>query len=354
MRTLRPITILATTAVLGLTLSGCGAISNIFGGGEKEQLSYEDSPLNEYMSALYGGDVSPEDMQDEAEAQNVLVEEATAACMQEQGFEYIPLTGENSNVWYGSDDGNEWEPDKREWVEKYGYGVFDFPGMTDVPEEGEEFTDPNQDYVEALSESEREAYYEALSGESPTEEQMNDPEFDWNSLDMGCQGEASNEVYNNDALTELYEQYEPLMNDMSELYEKTADLDAVVELTDEWAACMEKADFGGFDSHEDAQQKFYDKQSEIYDNAYGEEPDWDNATEEEINAYYESNDPMKSDEWKEAAKEEVETALADLECRDKTDYNNAMLKAQFELEEQFIEDNKTELEAFRAAAEQVM
>jgi hypothetical protein len=343
MRTLRPITILATAAVLGLSLTGCSAISGIFG-GEQEKLSYEDSPLNEYFSALYGGDMSPEDMQSEADAQQLQIEEAIAACMQAEGFEYIPATDANSGVIFS--EGEEWEPEKREWVEKYGYGIFAWPGMEGVSGEGEgeEYVDPNQAYVESLSESEQEAYNEVLWGEMPSEEQMNDPEFDWNSLDGGCQMEASDDVYDPDAFNELYEQYEPLLNAMSELYEEAADLDAVVELDSKWAACMADADYPEFSTQSEAQEKFSNLQSEMYDNAYGEE----------IDAYYESADPANSEEWKEAAAEEIETALADLECREKLDYTNKALEAQFELEEQFIEDNKTELEAFRAAAEQVM
>src|SRR5690606_19349872 len=104
----------------------------------------------------------------------------------------------------------------------------------------------------------------------------------------------------------------------------------------------------------DAQNEFYDLQSKLYDEAWANEPDFENATAEEIDAYYESADPTNSDEWKEAAEKEITVALADLECRDKVDYTNKALKAQFELEEQFIADNKAERDAFRAAAEQVM
>jgi len=352
MRKLRPITILATTAVVGLALTGCSAVTGLFGGGE-EKLSESDSPLNEYFSALYDGDVSPEDMQSEADAQQVQMEEAIAACMQAEGFEYIPDVGTGSGVVFGTDE--EWDPDKREWVEKYGYGIFNYPGMNDEPaeEEFEEYVNPNQEYVDSLSESERMAYDEALSGEMPTAEQMEDPEFDWSNLEGGCQTDAMDEVYNNDGMNELYEQFEPLLNSMSELYSDALELDAVVELDAKWASCMADAGFTDFTTQAEPQEKISEKQSEIYENAYGDEPDWENATEEEINAYYDSADPMKSDEWAEAADEEIKTALADLECRDKTDYSNKVLEARFELEKQFIEDNKTELEAFRAAAEQV-
>ncbi len=50
--------------------------------------------------------------------------------------------------------------------------------------------------------------------------------------------------------------------------------------------------------------------------------------------------------------EEVELALADLGCREETDYRQKAQDIQFELEEQFIADHESELEALRAAAEQ--
>ena len=49
---------------------------------------------------------------------------------------------------------------------------------------------------------------------------------------------------------------------------------------------------------------------------------------------------------------EIEIALVDLDCRTKTSYTEEALKIQFDLEERFIADNKAELEAFKAAAEQ--
>lgn len=353
MRTLRPITILATTAVVGLALTGCSVVTGLFGGGE-DKLSESDSPLAEYLSVLYDGDVSPEDLQSEADAQQVQMEEAIAACMQAEGFEYIPDVGTGSGVSFSV--GEDWNPDDKAWVEKYGYGIFSWPGMDDEPseEDFEEYVNPNQEYIDSLSESERTAYEEALSGEQPSVEQMEDPEFDWSNLDGGCQTDAMNEVYNNDAVNELYEQYEPLLNSMSELYSDALEIDAVVELDAKWASCMADAGYPDYTTQPEAQEKISEKQSEIYENAYGDEPDWENATEEEINAYYDSSDPMKSDEWAEAADEEIKTALADLECRDKTDYSDKALEARFELEKQFIEDNKTELEAFRAAAEQAL
>jgi hypothetical protein len=44
--------------------------------------------------------------------------------------------------------------------------------------------------------------------------------------------------------------------------------------------------------------------------------------------------------------------VADLGCREKTDYRQQQLKIQFAAEEQFIADHKEELDALKARAEQ--
>ena len=63
-------------------------------------------------------------------------------------------------------------------------------------------------------------------------------------------------------------------------------------------------------------------------------------------------DPMQSEEAQEIGKREIKTALADLECRTKTNYNDTRLTIQFKLEEQFVKENKKELDEFKAAQEQ--
>lgn len=347
MRQLRTLTVIATTTLTIGALAACG-------GGAADDLSYEDSPLSEYMSSLYDAEMSPEDQQAELDAQERKQEEAVAACMQDEGFEYVPATG-TSQMYMADDD--EWDPDSRDWVEQYGYGVFSTP-WDDEESAGEEEAadDPNAEYTESLSESELAAYNETLYGDEPSEEQMEDPDFDWNSLDQGCYGEAMDEAYDADALDALYEEFEPLMTKMTELYDVALSTDAQVALDAEWASCMEGKDFAEFTSRDEAQSSVYEKQDELYtaQNEASEQIDWESVTDEEAEALMAESDPAGSPEWVEAQENEVELALADLECRKKTDYDSKTLANQFELEEQFIADNKAELEAFRAAAEQVM
>jgi len=329
MRVIRTALLPAAALVTALALAGCTS-----GGGDT--LSYEDSPLNTYLASAWGGEI----------------EELTAACMKEAGFEYVPNL-QNGGTIVG-DDG-VWQPDKREWVAQYGYGVFNNP-YNEQQNSGssEEYVDPNQDYVSSLSESEQTAFYATLYGEGATEEQANDPDFDWSTLDNGCQGEASDQVYGSSSQQDIYTEYEDLLNRISEVYTSVQSSAELKALDKEWASCMADAGFSGYTAQSEPTQKMYDVQNALYEdqNSAYEDFDYENATEAELEAFYAANDPTTTPEWKQHAEEEIEIALADFDCREKLDYTNQSLRLQFAAEEKFIADNKAELEAFRAAAEQ--
>lgn len=352
MRTIRPLALSASAAALVVVLGGCSAQ-----GGQKQELSWEDSPLSTYMSAAYGTDLSVEEQQAKADEEAREIEELTAECMQAEGFEYVPNT-QNSATVFTEDDG-VWDPDSRKWVEQYGYGMFNDPYGEQPAPESEQQVDPNQEYVESLSESEQAAYSATLWGEQPSEEEMNDPDFDWDGFyetaDLGCSGEASEEVSGTDAWEELNAQFEPLLKQLDELYTSTQQSEEMVALDEKWSSCMADAGFAGYTTQADPANELSEKQTAFWDeqNAAYEEIDWETATEEEIAALDAQSDPSTTPEWKELAEQEIEIALADLECREKTDYRDESMRIQFALEEQFIADNKADLEAYRAAAEQM-
>ncbi|WP_156760345.1 hypothetical protein [Microbacterium karelineae] len=332
MRFTRPLVLAASATVLAATLTACSQ------DGGDGGLSWEDSPLNEYMSAAWGGDMSPEEQQREMDEQTRLVEEAVAACMQEQGFEYTPNVS-GGGVVISSDD-EEWNPDDREWVAQYGYGAVNWPGrdaQMEEPIDEEEYVDANADYVESLSPSEQEAYSETLNGPMPPEEAMEDPDFDWESWDMGCYGDASDEVYGADA--ELYEsdEFAPLMDAMEQLYTDMENDPEFAEIDAAWSSCMADAGHAGFTTRDEAQTSIYD---EI--DAFWNDFDYEGAGEDAS--------PEDDPAYQEIGEREIELALADLDCREESDYDETRLKVQFDLEEQFIADHEAELEAFRDAA----
>ena len=322
---------LAAVAALTLLLSGCAGSDEDT--GETAEATEQTSPLSEYLDVLYGGDLSPEEQERKAAEEQARVEELVAECMQEQGFEYTPQTFSGG---YVSSSDVEYEPDDRDWVAQYGYGAVNSP-FNEEPVPEEEYVDPNADYLESLSESEQQAFYEALSGPAPDEDELAEDgsyEYDWTTA--GCQGAAQHEVSGEDLSQS--DEFESLFAAIDEHYTGMASWPGMAELDAEWAACMDAAGHGGHATQTDAVNSVY----------------------EELNRFYEdvatSEDGVPTGEPDQAAldalaEREVELALADLDCREEVDYRDRSTEITREVEEQFIEDHRAELDALVAAAE---
>lgn len=324
MRSVKTVGVASVIAAAALVLSGCG------GSGDPSE---RKSPLDEYMNTLYGTDMSPDELQERAEAENKERENLIAACMQKEGFEYIPSEN-NGAVYISNDEENPFEPDKKEWVEEYGYGVFNWPGRDDPIPEGQEYEDPNQEYLESLSESEQMAYYEALNGPGPTEEELNDDgSWETTAENSGCWGKAFFDNPTNNVWQD--KQFEDIIERINTFYQGQSDDPGFAEVEAAWAACM--AEQGeSFKAQGDAVNSIYDAQNEYWEevNNSGDMPEED------------------SPEMTKIQEREIELALKDLECRESTDYTNKRLDVQFKLEEQFIKENKADLDALKAAVEQ--
>lgn len=282
--------------------------------------------------ALYG-DVN----QEELDAQQAQTEDLVAACMKDEGFEYLPNT-QNGGTVMSTEDIEDRETE--EWVASNGYGMIQTQEeMEQMQSEGEEYVDPNADYLAALSETEQAAFYEVLYGPGPTEEEMaameeGDGGYEYNWETSGCQGAAQHEVQDGqDAYSDP--KFKGLFDKMSALYTKAQEQPKIKELNSKWAACMADAGYPEFSTKQDP-----------FD-----------ALNEAQNAYYESQTfdeqgmPTNVDDaaLAELKQTEIDMALADFKCSAKVDYMQQSLKAQFALETQFVEDNKSELDALLAA-----
>jgi hypothetical protein len=324
---------LSALAAMALLLSGCsgseGDDTGSSGGAEQE------SPLQKYLSAAYGGDLSPEQQEERFADQQRQTEELVAQCMQDEGFEYTPAT--DTGTFFSSGEDTEWKPDDREWVTQYGYGAVTTPFSEEPPPE-EEYVDPNADYVATLSESEQMAFYEALYGPQPDEEEMpENGEFEYDWTQAGCQGAAQHEAAGADPSQS--EEFKPLFDAINELYTDTASWPGMAELDAEWATCMEGAGQGGHASPTEAQNSVYDELNKLYEDVgMSENPD---APGEPDQAAMDA-----------LAEREVELALADLDCREETDYRERHTDITREVEQQFIDDHKAELDAMIASVEQ--
>ncbi|GAA1113911.1 hypothetical protein [Arthrobacter flavus] len=290
----------------------------------------EESPLSEFFSSAYGGDLSPEEQEKKFAEDERQREELVAQCMTEEGFEYTPNLQSASMAVPAA--GEEWDPESREWVSQYGYGMINYPGRDDMPSGEEEYADANADYVSSLSESEQEAFYEALSGPVPDEEDIpvDEEAMEWDWTTAGCYGWAENERGIEDPMAS--DAHKPLMDAMNGFYEDMMSSPELADVDAAWSSCMADAGQPGFSAQMDAQNSINDQMNSLYENTAETGPDEVAMTE--------------------LGEKEIDLALVDLDCRDKTDYQEKLQDVQFAQEQQFVDDHKTELEAFRADLEQ--
>jgi hypothetical protein len=348
-----------TIPVRAATVAGCAALllAGCSGGpgssptSSKGSSDYDPGPLDVYMSQIYGysldGDQSQDELQAESDRQQRESEEIVASCMQEQGFEYTPV--ENTGVYISGDDLDvEWGT--KEFAEKYGYGISTDPwGTEDMPvDDGEEYVDPNQDYVDAMSASEQEAYWAALYGEPVTSD---DPEAteaaEWDWTTAGCQGKAQHEVY--DAGQDS-EEFADLEEEMNGIWDQLSSDPRVTELDAAWASCMADAGYEGMTIQSDATTALYDEWSDIQgwnDPDYNEQVEnWDWEAEPE-------GPPMPTpdaDEAKAFTDKEIAQAVADFTCKDKVKYDETWSAINKEIQQDFVDQHKAELDAWVEAA----
>lgn len=341
MRLLRPLAACAAAALI-LTLASCADAPP-----DSDEIA--DTPLTPYWEALYGGEGDMEQMQKEQDELQVKIEEKVAECMTEQGFEYTavdPASWEDIEM-SGSDD-DVWDPDDKKWVAKWGYGITDWPGRDDEGEsqgaEEEAPDDPNSTYYESLTDGEKAAYDEALSGPMLSDEEYADPNYEYKWEDGGCYGKASHEVESDGEEDELTK-YEDLITRMNEVWEDVQSDSRVATLEAEWSSCMSDAGESGFEAQFEAQDSISSDYAKLNPTQGDPGPEGENA--EEIDTSPETNGEIG------ALKErEIELALADLECRENTSYYDEYEKISVAVEQEFVDANKAELDAMKLALEQ--
>lgn len=358
---------------IALLLAACG-------GGVTEDTSDPDASTEtsqddpsasgeETLAGFFGwGSEDPEAAEAEYREQEARIQEIIRVCMAEQGFEYRPmLPPEDAFQVYGAED-------EEERIAKEGFGITTWYGREDQFDHGMEWEDPNQEIVEAMSESERQAYYEALYGTE--EEQMEgsytevDPETGeeytvYEGNGAGCQGRAYDEVYGEqEALNDLWEEINPQMEAMYERIQADA---RIVELDAQWVACMAEAGFE-FENRQNMYDTVFDDFQMRLDAILGPHGGYGDPfagwTEEEINAFFEEKTEDEVNAFFEAAQEEsfanvdqealaalqqeeIEVAVADYECG--KNHIETYEEVARDYESEFIAANREVLEMIRDA-----
>ena len=293
---------------------------------------YTPGPLEKMWTEAYGSF----DMVD-SNAQQNRVEQLVAECMSEQGFEYTPVDYSQMDDGFSPEpiegDGPQWGTE--EYAKELGYGIttWEDTGETaePMPIEGEsDWSDPNMEYVDSLSESAQQAYYEALSGPQPTEEEMESGDWEYDPENAGCYGKASDEVWNAGGNIWEDEKYQGLLDEMNLIYTSAENDPKIVAARSEWTGCMTDAGYPGLADQSAAQEIIYTEMQEYWEN--GTEPD--EAT-------------MTGIRDRERA-----LATADFQCAEKSRINEIQTEVQHSIEQDFIDSHKAELEELMAAVKE--
>ncbi len=266
-----------------------------------------------------------------------------AACMADQGFEYVPYV-------QNQDQGGFARPDtQEEFVALYGFGIATMMLENQQPDEydyeAEMARDPNNAIVQAMSEAELNAYYAALYGE-PQEYEFDEgsPGVTTQSSDAsfeqsGCQGIAYDKTYNQGAEMEFYEQFGPLMQD---LYTNLESDPRIAAMEGEWSSCMAEAGYD-FTKESDAQIFLLRRLEEV--GAVTDldiDPDgngWGYGSD-----YIEPGSPMEA-AVKEIAAEELAMAQVSLGCVG--DRDAVFQEVYRDAEQRFITEHLDELQQFK-------
>lgn len=326
------------TTVAALALTACGSVPGMGAPTLKE----EDSPLMKYLAVFNDGPgmgATQQEQQAWANEQQSKTEKLVAECMTKEGFEYVP----NVNAGRTVVSFDDYKPNDREWVSKYGYGMVNSPGREEGQGGGPSAPpeDPNATYLESLSPAEQQAYNEAMWGkmdDQPVNDSGDAEPWDWRK--GGCQGAAQHEVYGRNSEIFQGKEFQALFESINELYTSVSQSAQMTDLNSAWAKCMDQAGHGGFKNPGEASSSISELLNEYYENMFSENPDPKFGT---------PDDPEFA---KIGTEKEIPLALADLDCRVETDFSNQEMKARFEAEKQFIEDHRQELDALVAAAEQ--
>lgn len=363
------VVILAVIAVA--VCAGCGDSETDAGSSGED---YE-SPLAEYMPGFgFSGD--PEDMEAQMLDQQRLVNEQVVECMAAEGFEWIPddesmmfsgLSGDSEGLEYGSD----------EWVAKYGFGIStqmfpqevvgpDLVGMDETMfgGPGDDYEDPNAEYLATLSEAETEAYNEALYGtdtgpeidESMSEEEIDEAFREWeaNNEPTGCMNIAQEEMFGGQDF------FLEFGNELEGMWERVESDPRIVEANAQIAECV--ADKGlSFTSLQDANEDIWERVEPMQEELFGameeitiSDEEAEAMSPEELEAMYapdELSDDAKA-QLAEIQAEEIELAVAVQDCGGGYSQQQELYQEiLFDIETRFVEENEDRLEEFKARQE---
>lgn len=299
------------------------------------------TPLTAFVVPGGGHEPSAE-QQAAAQRERQAYEQAVAECMATQGFTYDVAAPDAG----GGADAGIWGLPRDEFVATYGYGI-----TTISPAEAGGAHGTNADRLEAMSPAERTAYHRALYGDAlpldddgyvvRTREPVAAAPDD---ATPGCTRIASESLDAHDGQADAaraLDRFQPLLDDMQQLWGRVDDDPRVQEAAATWADCMADAGFPGYERPDDPEAEVFERLGALTTGAVdpaGEAvglPRLDAALEE---------DPEAVEELRTF---ELEVAAADHACSGP--FADVRYDVQVEIEQAFVDEHRHQLEAYRDA-----
>ena len=323
----------ASVAALAL-ITACGG-----GGGEdREDTADAVSPLDGYLSEIYGEyDPSAPD------PDRMRAEELVAGCMSDAGFEYYPVA-EQTGVIRLADARNTLE-----FAKEFGYGyatesngpgtgTMNWPVMTE-PSEAERL---NREYMASLSEDAVYEYEAALYGAMVTDPPEEGEDISWDPQRMACNGVAYDDVYRSSAVAE---QFADLTEAMNQMWTDVEEDPRVAEALTGWGSCMTTAGYPDLSQLIDAENLVNDLWNR-FNAANGNRIDLSLGETD-----YDAVKASLPDELAELQAAEIAVAVADVTCRDEVGYTRIRQEVENEYEQAIVDTYRDDLEAWVAVAQ---
>lgn len=357
--------VLGTVAVAAAVAAACSGQD-----GDPVGSAEEGSPLAEYVGSTagysgvgfgtpFGQGTEVPWSSDEQREQQRRFEEAVAECMAEEGFEYVPALGDDQLRAYEEAAALPTE----EFVKQHGYG-FTF-GYLDSG--GESTRDPNQEIREALSPGARDAYDAAMWGDAvevidaggtTVLRQVPSDEAPRSAEDArGCQQQARKDVYGSETPTVGEIPFRTLLDDIFQLYQRVEDDPEVAEAARAWSECMADAGYPGFEAVADARRSVLERLSDLVLGPAA--PPGGDGDENPADAGGgaagaaggvaggDGAATVDSEKLEQLHEQEVAQAAVDYACQQEH-YLDVYREVAHELEAEFVEQHRDELERYRA------
>jgi len=321
----------------------------------------QQGPLDEFTARIMGtsADQTLQQLQDESDADLRWREEFIAACMAEQGFTYYPRLHTRPTVVISEGPARG----TREFAERYGFG-FAAGNMgggevsrTALISTGD---DPNWSVINSMSDAEWEAWSYELTGEVLSGRTLPSGAFGTSS---SCSGQAWESFQ-----PQVMSEFMALSGEVSWFGHSIQTHPQMLALTSEWTACLAEK---GYPLRLRDPIQLLESLNREWDQLRQADPinegmrTWDWETEPDgppgwwprdddlVRARV--ADPDAAAAWQatrdELAAREMALALADVDCRESLDFDARALVINHQLQQEFVDRNRDELEAWAAAAE---